>query len=373
MPKLRMTLPKEFSDFCSKHRLDWSAESIEECKKMLLPCDPNARERGYYKETALHKSIPLEIARWLVERGADVNLANTYGTPLFHHAGRGDYDICKFLIEHGADVNLAAHGEHTALFNAVYGRNCDVVRLLLAHGADPCHHSASWDGCKTPLLDMLSRGSDAWHESKPDMAEVLIDAQKKQGGIPDEEWARAQKYVSEMGHEFELYKNDWEGEYCRKIEVIMNRFYAIFDVVPAKPVPKHDGKSAIEVDGTLPVMEQHSALWEFLVPASGKCVTVQGEVIRITGRVDQESNANGGANWDGEYRKMLETLPQYFQQGNVLDAGEMEEVQCAIREIHRFKAALSCQKQIDCLKEFAVKWVRQNPESISLGCVAYNR
>jgi len=30
MPKLRMTLPKEFSEFCSKHMLDWSAESIGE-------------------------------------------------------------------------------------------------------------------------------------------------------------------------------------------------------------------------------------------------------------------------------------------------------------------------------------------------------
>jgi len=368
-----MTLPKEFSDFCSKHMLDWSAESIEECKKMLLPCDPNARDRGGYKETALHKPIPLEIVEWLVERGADVNLANDYGTPLFNHAHMGHYDICKFLIEHGADVNLAAHGERTALFCAVYGRNCDVVRLLLAHGADPCHHTAKWDHCKTPLLDMLSRGSDAWFEDKPDMAEALINAQKERGGIPDGEWMQAQEYVSEMGHKFELYKNDWNVEYCRKIGAIMNRFYAIFDVTPAKPVLKHDGKSAIEVDGTLSAMEQHSALWEFLVPVSGKCATVQGEVIRITGRVDRESNANGGANWDAEYQKMLEALPQYFQQGNVLDACEMEEAQSAITQIESSKASLGCQKQIDCLKELAVKWIRQNPESISLVSVAYNR
>ena len=78
MSRLRMTLPKEFIVFCYEHMYDWSAESIEECKKMLLPCDPNARERGHYKETALHKYIPLEIVEWLVERGADVNLANTY-------------------------------------------------------------------------------------------------------------------------------------------------------------------------------------------------------------------------------------------------------------------------------------------------------
>ncbi|MBP3459115.1 MAG: ankyrin repeat domain-containing protein [Lachnospiraceae bacterium] len=204
MPKLRMTLPKEFTDFCYKHMLDWSTESIEECKEMLLPCDPNARDRGGYKETALHKYIPLEVVEWLVERGAD--------------------------------VNIAAYAGHTALFSASRGRNCDTVRLLLAHGADPCHHSESWDGHKTPLLDMLSTRSGAWHENNPDIAEVLVNAQKEQGGIPEEEWIKAQEYVSEMGHEFELHKSDMSDEYCKKIEMIMDRFYAIFDVTPAKPV-----------------------------------------------------------------------------------------------------------------------------------------
>lgn len=150
MPKLRMTLPKEFTDFCYKHMLDWSTASIEECKEMLLPCDPNARDRGGYKETALHKYIPLEVVEWLVERGAD--------------------------------VNIAAHAGHIALFSASRERNCDTVRMLLAHGADLCHHSESWDGHKTPLLDMLSTRSGAWHENNPDIAEVLVNAQKEQRG-----------------------------------------------------------------------------------------------------------------------------------------------------------------------------------------------
>lgn len=355
--------------------LDWSAESIEECKRMLAPCDANARDRGGYKETALHKYIPLEIVEWLVERGADVNAANTYGTPLFEHAGRGEYEICRFLIEHGADVNITAHAGHTALFNAVSGVNCntDIVRLLLAHGADPCHHSENWDKRKTPLLHLLGQGRLAWSENSPDIAQVLLNAQRTQGGIPEEEWRRAQEYVSEIGHMFELDKKDMNDEYRKKIETIMDRFYAIFEVAPAKPVPKHDGISLIEVDGKLPIMEQHSALWEFLVPSSGKCALVQGEVIRITGRVDGESNANGGANWDAEYRKMLKTLPQYFLQGNALSGGEIDEAQKAIMEIDRSKASLGCQKQIDRLIELSVKWVQQNPEPISLEYVAYNR
>ena len=156
----------------------------------------------------------------------------------------------------------------------------------------------------------------------------------------------------------------------------MNRFYAIFDVTPAKPVLKHDGKSPIEVDRNLSVVEQHSALWEYLVPASGKCSTVQGEVIRITGRVDGEANNNGGANWDAEYRKMLDALEQFFLQGNALGEYDLNEARDAIIEINHFKAApgcYGCQKQIDYLIELAVKWIWQNPEPIKLGKVAYKR
>ena len=379
MPKLRITLPKGFTEFCSEHMLNWPAESVEECKQMLLPCDPNARERSYYKETALHKCIPLEVVKWLVERGADVNLANAYGTPLFKHAAWGHYDICKYLIEHGADVNITAHAERTALISAVFiGRtgNYDTVCLLLAHGADPCHHTAVWDDNRTPLQYLMTGRDISWYKDKPDIAEVLIKAQREQGGIPEEEWKKLQENVSYMGNEFELLKKDWSDEYRNEIETIMNRFYAIFDVTPAKPVLKHDGKSPIEVDRNLSVVEQHSALWEYLVPASGKCSTVQGEVIRITGRVDGEANNNGGANWDAEYRKMLDALEQYFLQGNALGEYDLNEARDAIIEINHFKAApgcYGCQKQIDYLIELAVKWIWQNPEPIKLGKVAYKR
>lgn len=82
MAKLRMTLPKEFIEFYYTRPYKWAEQDISQCKKFLELCDPSARQRGGYKQTVLHLYVPFEIAEWLVDRGTDVNAANTYGTPL---------------------------------------------------------------------------------------------------------------------------------------------------------------------------------------------------------------------------------------------------------------------------------------------------
>jgi len=62
------------------------------------------------------------------------------GSPLVLAAGRGHLEVARLLLERGADPNLpeegnAPHGR--ALYSAVYGRHFDIARLLLEHGADP--------------------------------------------------------------------------------------------------------------------------------------------------------------------------------------------------------------------------------------------
>ena len=81
MAKLRKTLPTEFVEFIRtkrEMRAPYSQEDIEKCKELLKDCEPDATERGGLKRTALHMSIPIEVARWLIERGANVNAENRY-------------------------------------------------------------------------------------------------------------------------------------------------------------------------------------------------------------------------------------------------------------------------------------------------------
>lgn len=97
----------------------------------------------------------------------------------------------------------------------------------------------------------------------------------------------------------------------------------LFDIErPASTV--HDGKSLITVTAT-DWREQHAELWNLLVPGRGKCKTVQGEVVRIGGRINNEIFRQGGAHWDGEFCKMLNALKKYYVMRNIPDEDEHQE------------------------------------------------
>lgn len=63
-----------------------------------------------------------------------------------------------------------------------------------------------------------------------------------------------------------------------------------------------------------------------MVPSKGSAATVQGEVVRIAGRVNDELLRNAMSNWNREYRKMLTTISDYLAQGNPLTEAELTEV-----------------------------------------------
>ncbi len=73
----------------------------------------------------------------------------------------------------------------------------------------------------------------------------------------------------------------------------------LYELLHAPPVPRrveYDGKSRITVSETT-WQKQHSELWALLVPGSGHANTIQGEVIRISGRLGYEILNNGCMNW----------------------------------------------------------------------------
>lgn len=70
-------------------------------------------------------------ARWLVERGAEVDEPGAgWMTALMHAAAAGDAGLCRFLLEHGADPDVRDAFGRPAEWWAERGGHDDVVRLL---------------------------------------------------------------------------------------------------------------------------------------------------------------------------------------------------------------------------------------------------
>lgn len=80
-----------------------------------------------------------EIARFLVLKGADVNLPSKNGFNVFPiHSAVADnnYDITKILLEAGAYPNVCQKSGVAPLHSAAQLGNIELIILLLEHGAD---------------------------------------------------------------------------------------------------------------------------------------------------------------------------------------------------------------------------------------------
>jgi ankyrin repeat protein len=94
----------------------------------------------------------LELAKLLIERGADVNKPGW--TPLHYASTRGHRELMRLLLDNEAYIDSEAEDGTTPLMMAAYGAPALAVKLLLEEGADPTLVNSS----NFSALDLALRG-----------------------------------------------------------------------------------------------------------------------------------------------------------------------------------------------------------------------
>lgn len=354
MAKKRVTLPKEFKDLMDEG-------NIEALKAVYDRCELTAHDGRFSLCTPLHMGgVPDELVIWLVEKGLDINIPDYYGaTPLYRQAILGR-DTVKFLLELGADIGKPNTYGETPLHVAAEFFHPNTVKLLIDKGADV---NAKNDMGRTPLASVLMVCRGIYIAQTAEIASMLLDAGAKKTSAMKEK-------VENIGKNFEFHRESIHPDYIEGADKGLAKLYELFDVKPVEKRLTHDGVSPIKlVEGSWE--EQYEELWSFLIPSKGAAKTVQGEVIRIPGRVRDELDRNGGANWDRDYRKMLQALPQYLSLGSSLSEQELAETKELIAQVHG--KDFDDEPRLDRLCQLAIAWIKQNPDPIPLEEPTYKR
>lgn len=351
MGKKKKTLPANFDQLITTN-------DISALQEVFELCEWDARG-GYSKGTALSfRQIPDDMVHWLVEHGADINAADNYKrTPLHAQAATWSGNIPLFL-ELGADLEALDYQHETPLHSAVASYQTKAVRDLVASGANV---HAENKRRNTPLAKGLLQCRNINIVKMAEISGIMLDA----GAVITPEMKES---VRRIGKDFEFVRTNYNKDQLDETSNALMELYRQFDVEPAAKLERHDGISPIHVTAA-EWPEQHQELWDMLVPSSGHAKTVQGEVIRITGRMSYEILNNGGGNWDADYRKMLDALIRYLSTGTALTPVLLQEAAALAKQFRN----ITGNEDPARLSELAVQWVRDNPQPISMTQPDYSR
>jgi ankyrin repeat protein len=171
---------------------------LNDMKQLLAqPCtDVNARypESTFpTRETALHRGAQRsggEMVKLLLDAGAEVNALDGEGDPPLEYAASArNLAAAKTLVARGADVNLAK-GYWTPLVRAISRGDLAMVQFLLASGANPNLHCPVMDAVHTnsgrpPVYDriltaLIAAGGDVNCKEKDGDSPLTMAVEKKQ-------------------------------------------------------------------------------------------------------------------------------------------------------------------------------------------------
>jgi ankyrin repeat protein len=183
--------------------------------KVILPSSSAIDARDMNENTPLHLAAAYgsyDVARGLLENGADVNAFNASGsTPLHLASSNGFAATVKLLLDHGADVNAPDVLSNTPLIDAAFVNQSTaghfacgdatsqsrVIKVLLEHGADveacnrdgnPAISGAVRNGYTAAVFALLDHGACVSKRNRND--ETVLHLAARAGVSCVEIWTR---------------------------------------------------------------------------------------------------------------------------------------------------------------------------------------
>ncbi len=130
--------------------------------KVLLEAGADPELKDKESEPALFYAVGsgrLRTVQFLIKRGVDVNVrcqGSDRGSPLHTACVWNRFKVAAALINAGADIDAVDASNRTPIMFAIMGDHVDLVRLLIARGANLLRMSQSG---KSPLKIAKARGN----------------------------------------------------------------------------------------------------------------------------------------------------------------------------------------------------------------------
>ncbi|XP_049880626.1 protein fem-1 homolog A isoform X3 [Pectinophora gossypiella] len=145
-PEQRRGVVSRMRDGCAPLFVACKRGNVEIVEYLVHVCDAELEQRGVYEvadERSVHTVTPLwcaavagrlEVLRVLADAGADVDAGSDSGsTPVRSACFMTHEDVVRFLVARGADIHRPNHNGGTCLINSV--QSVRLCTFLLQHGA----------------------------------------------------------------------------------------------------------------------------------------------------------------------------------------------------------------------------------------------